>query len=530
MPDIVNLTDRKRSSRAEILIVIGILITINVCLGALFWSNPAGGNGVGITDFPLDDGWIHLVYTRNLATTLRPDYNTGDLESGMSSPLWVILNALLFNVGKAFSLNPTIMAKVLSLIFSVFSSILVYILVRTRCNYHFMALAAALLITFDPRWSFSRAAGMEVTLFASLILLTFVAIDMRRDLLAGLSFGLACIARPEGLVLIALLVPAWYLLFQPQPKPLISFIRLTLPAVLMFGCWMVYNLSVTGHLMPNTYYVKAQTKVHFRPDHLRFMWEHMLLSIHFFRNYSGIFLYLAGAVLLIRRNWKENIFLLLFPWLFFLSLSVTHTFTQSWPYYWDRYLHPVFPFLVIPVFLAFQWPRPAFAQGLFRSKSAVEKALLPALIAAVFFIVSFPGLKDLNAYSDLFSTNCRDVRTGNVEVGKWLKSNTQPGDWIASVDGGAIKYFSERNVLDAVGLNNHYILQNEAGVERTRLLLQQIEEVKPSYYVFFPRIQSDFIRFRKLEPVKTITLEEYSIMAGHQQSVVAIYVDAVHEP
>ena len=94
---------------------------------------------------------------------------------------------------------------------------------------------------------------MEVTLFASLLLLTFVALDMRRDLLAGLSFGLACIARPEGLVLIALLVPAWYLLFQPLPRPHMSFVNLTLPAALMFGCWMVYNMLVTGHLLPNTF-------------------------------------------------------------------------------------------------------------------------------------------------------------------------------------------------------------------------------------------------------------------------------------
>jgi hypothetical protein len=499
-------------------------------MGALFWLDPAGGNGVGITDFPLDDGWIHMVYARNLATTLRTDYNAGTLESGMTSPLWVILNAFMFNIGKAFSLNPTAMPKFLSLLFSIFSSILVYILVRARCHYPLIALAAALVLTLDPRWSFSRAAGMEVTLFASLLLLTFVALDMRRDLLAGLSFGLACIARPEGLVLIALLVPAWYLLFQPLPRPHMSFVKLTLPAALMFGCWMVYNILVTGHLLPNTFYVKAQTKEYFRTDNLRLMWEQMLLGTHFLRNYLGIFLYLAGVSVLVRRNWKENIFLILFPWLFFFSLSVTHTFLQSRPYYWDRYFHPVIPFLIIPVFLAFQWPRRGSAEKHLPSTPPLQKALLPALITAALIIVSFPGIRDLHAYSGLFSTNCRDIRTGNVETGKWLKPNTRPGDWIATMDGGAIRYFSERNVLDMVGLNNHRLLEKEAGAERNRLLLQQIKESEPSYYVLFPRIFSGFIGLMNLEPVKVITLKGYSIIAGNRQSVIAVYVDGGSQP
>ena len=87
----------------------------------------------------------------------------------------------------------------------------------------------------------------------------------------------------SGLVLIALLIPAWLLLFQRQPKPFISLVKLTLPAFLMFGCWILYNTQVTGHLMPNTFYVKAQTKELFRPDHLKFMWKQMLLTTHYFR-------------------------------------------------------------------------------------------------------------------------------------------------------------------------------------------------------------------------------------------------------
>ena len=46
-------------------------------------------------DFCLDDAWIHLDYALSLRLNEGLSYNPNDFETGFSSPLWVLLLALL---------------------------------------------------------------------------------------------------------------------------------------------------------------------------------------------------------------------------------------------------------------------------------------------------------------------------------------------------------------------------------------------------------------------------------------------------
>jgi len=42
---------------------------------------------------PLDDGWIHRVYSRSFAQGRGFAYNSGQQEAGSTSPLWVVVSA-----------------------------------------------------------------------------------------------------------------------------------------------------------------------------------------------------------------------------------------------------------------------------------------------------------------------------------------------------------------------------------------------------------------------------------------------------
>ena len=47
------------------------------------------------SDFCLDDAYIHLSYVKSLHLGEGLSYNPHDLETGMSSPLWVFVLALI---------------------------------------------------------------------------------------------------------------------------------------------------------------------------------------------------------------------------------------------------------------------------------------------------------------------------------------------------------------------------------------------------------------------------------------------------
>jgi len=72
---------------------IGVLVVIAV--GVLYVGAATEG-GLG---FPLDDGWIHQTYARNLARTGRLAYDASGVSTGSTSPLWTALLGLGYVIG-----------------------------------------------------------------------------------------------------------------------------------------------------------------------------------------------------------------------------------------------------------------------------------------------------------------------------------------------------------------------------------------------------------------------------------------------
>jgi hypothetical protein len=508
---------RPGPARGELIAAAVLLLAVNLATALAFWLNAAGGSSIGIRAFPLDDGWIHMVYARSLATTLRPEYNPGQMESGMTSLLWVILNALAYWPGKWLGLNPTIMPKLLSLAFGWLTALLVYVIMRWRNVARHLSLAAALVLSVDPGWCFSKCSGMEVTLFSFCLLLAMVALDRRSSALLGWAIGLATIARPEGLLLLATVLPLGLWEAFTGRKPCRDYLLMVLPVTLLFGGWILYNLFVAGRPLPNTFYVKAQSGLLFRGDNLLFILRRMVLGAEFFRSYVGAALGVVGAAYLLRKNARANLGLVVFPALFIYAISLTHPFTQSQPFYWARYFHPVYPFLIPAVFFGLAWLEEIAGPRLGLSKTRFGRYALPLLSLAILALVVFPMARSFPRQATLFSTNCRDIHNGNVRVGEWLRDNTRPGDRVVTMDAGAIRYFSERVVLDLVGLNDHNVSGGEG-------ILSRLREVKPAYYALFPDNFGPTIAAWGLQPVFTVVNDPYTICDCPSQATITVYV------
>src|SRR4051794_34832739 len=94
MPDV--RTPRRR--------LYAVLAVAHAGMLAFFLVDRASGTASAVTGFPLDDAWIHLVYARSLAHGDGFAYNPGQLETGFTSPLWVMLLAPLFWIFRGIGL------------------------------------------------------------------------------------------------------------------------------------------------------------------------------------------------------------------------------------------------------------------------------------------------------------------------------------------------------------------------------------------------------------------------------------------
>ncbi|MGI6368501.1 MAG: hypothetical protein ACOX2L_09140 [Anaerolineae bacterium] len=185
-----------------------VRVTMDVLCGALFalalvravqahWSVPV---------LPIDDGYIHLRYARNILSGVGPFYNAGQHVMGSSSPLyvlWLTLVGALSGVGNL--LQAAVRANALWYLAAMVSMAgLMRRMAGTWSSGFLLAAGAAL---FSPMLAVSTGA-MESYLWGALVLGALWAWG-KRDVLCALLTGLAAVTRPEGLLLLGIWGLCW---------------------------------------------------------------------------------------------------------------------------------------------------------------------------------------------------------------------------------------------------------------------------------------------------------------------------------
>ncbi|MFO7695884.1 MAG: hypothetical protein R6X16_01825 [Anaerolineae bacterium] len=156
---------------------------------------------------PIDDGYIHLRYVRNILTGVGPVYNAGQRVMGSSSPLYVVWLTLLAWVTRASDL-PALAVRSNALWYVGTMVCLAGVLRRMAGSWPVALLLAAGATLFSPMLSVSTGV-MESYLWGTLVLGALWAEASRRARLAAALVGLAAVARPEGLLLLGLWGLRW---------------------------------------------------------------------------------------------------------------------------------------------------------------------------------------------------------------------------------------------------------------------------------------------------------------------------------
>jgi len=449
---------------------VACLVYFLFCLG--------NGQDTSLTEFPLDDGWIHQVYVRGLITDGTFSYNAGEAEAGFTSPLWVIANVPFALLARAADTAPVVPAKLLSLLFAIWAAVAIGALVARLGGGKYGRIMAIIVVLVTPAMAFSAVSAMEVTLTAALLAQALLALYGKKHLQAGLWFGLGGLARPEvGAFLIVVLLVQLVVTGSLRERVQRG-LRLGLPA-LVFACtWFAYNLSVTGKPLPNTFYAKVtDTGLDVR---LGYYVDYILLGPGLPWALACGGLMVLGVISAFKRDSQAGRFLLLIlgaQAVTVAAVSLLHPLRPGVDFYLQRYYYPFTVFDTVAVVFGLVWIFRRLCDALRQPVVSGAAAALPALLMV-------PALADARSS---YATHCSDIFALHTLPAHEAAHNL-PDDTVIAVEGaGSARYNTDFYVLDLHGLN-YYPLAHARGDDVLRSCL--IIGNNPGYFL----VPDDWLR------------------------------------
>lgn len=505
---------------------------------------------LGRLGFPLDDSWIHLQFARNLAAGEGLAYNPGELVTGSTAPLWTALLALLFWLPG----DVVAWTKLAGVALHLIGVDATWRLARELgLGRGLAALAAGLTLATGPL-AWSAVSGMEIPLFIALSLWGMI-LHLRERAAQGstrppLSFAvlaLAALARPEGLLLLALagldrlLVfrrvavvagvadgssgepaeparPAGLALARPPLRPLL--IGAALAAGVLAGPILVYAWA-GGSVLPTTFAVKAGTSRNWIPE-ARLLFD--ILGI-LWRPQPVAALLAAGGVLALVERLGTPRDRGLLPALWLLGLPLVYSAMSPGgdkliAGNFGRYYFPLFPPLLVLAALALERAWQALGSGVRLGRLRLPlRALLVALLAAPTLLVLVQG-------AGRYVQNVANVEDSDVAIARWLSSRLPPEALLAVNDIGAIKYLLPNRVVDLVGIASPDLRRETAAAARAgtplaQALFEALERRRPDYLVIFPEWFPELAADPRFRPLHQLVIRDNITMGGDEVVVYA---------
>ncbi len=482
-------------------------------------------NHYSVLDFPLDDAWIHRVYARSFAFGHGLAFNVGQQEAGSTSPLWAIVTApahWFWIMGTDFVVSAV---KVITVMLGLVCVLTTQRIASRLIGSQVGGTIAASLYALDPKFLFSTLSGMETVLLVAVLVGACLMLMEKRLLFFLLLIGLAPVVRPEALVVLPCSLVGISLIWRTDTRVWLKTIAGFIP-ILPILMWIGFCLYATGHLLPNTFYLKAHPFSLGVPEllvGLSAMTQNGLVSVWLFPIGIVVFCFLC----LKRRMSAVPPFLILIGVPLVYTLGVVGSrivFLEG--YYWTRWIDPA-SLLITAAFcigsgfvISSAMNGTKGISGMFAPDRPSMIRITASLVGLVFLLISIPtfGHSFTNRRNQLASDS-RAIAIMNVQMGTWIDENTAKDAVVGVNDAGAIRYLGRRHTIDLPGLNNSDIAFGKmtiqeaiAGADWLAIFPQFFKEAG-----LLDGILNDF------EPrvVITIPLEEYTIAnsPGQTQAV-----------
>lgn len=428
---------------APVIAVLACLAFVAATGSFAYYSN----NGFG---FPLDDPWIHLQFAQNLADYGAFSYYKDELvTSGSTAPLYTLLLA----AGLLVTNNEMVLSYILGVLMYL-SAVIVFLRVSEEAfpGRRWLAFGGSLLIALEPRLHWAALSGMETTLFIALLFAALHFYAARKPLALGISAGLLLWTRPEAIIFFcAFVVDVMFKALvanrsvPKRPDEHSWLIRSIAVAALFGAAYALFNFTLSGSLLPNTYAAKLKyysgTGRNFPQEVFNYLTSgHLLILAPF----CGIGI-IRVIIQIARRHTSSGLIPLLFAGGMFLAYWI------KLPYLYQngRYLMPVLPFYVFLGLVGIEW---GLTSGLGYLKLRVKEQMAArvgiALLGVIVVQFSYYAWTGRSIYQE----SCKYISDRQVTTAHWIREHLPEHAVVATHDVGAIAYYSQRKIVDMVGL------------------------------------------------------------------------------
>ncbi|MEX2117715.1 MAG: tetratricopeptide repeat protein [Bacteroidota bacterium] len=430
----------------DVVLVIAALVclALAVAMGSFaYYSNESFG-------FPLDDPWIHLQFAENLAEHGAFSYYKDELvTSGSTAPFYTLLLA----AGLLVTDNEMVLSYVIGVLMFL---VAIFLFLRTAEHSFrgrsWLAFGGVFLLAMEPRLHWAALSGMETTLFVALLLAVFHSYTGRKPVALGISAGLLLWTRPEAVILFGALIAdlAFKAFFANRTEKRgfdeYSWLVKSAVIVLLLGAgYALFNFVLSGSLLPNTYAAKLKyysgTGRNFPVEVFRYLTDgHLILLAPF----CGV-----GMVLTIFQLARGKHSVGIIPLLFVIGMFLAYWIKLPYMYQNGRYLMPVLPFYLFLGLVGIDW---LITKGIGFLKFSVKEKLIPRIGLALLGIIAiqfgYGTWKERSSYQE----SCKYISDRQVKTAHWIREHLPETAVIATHDVGAIAYYSQRKIVDMVGL------------------------------------------------------------------------------
>ena len=378
-------------------------------------------------NFSLDDALIYQRYLKNFIDGNGLVYNLGEKFNGLTSPLYIYICMIVSGITREIATSLLIVNCLLLISSAVILAIILYNMEQPVVGF----ICSIVLVSSKY---FYLVFGMESNLFV-LMSLCCIYFYFKKNLtfLSIFSAGLI-LTRGEGIFLLLLL----FFLIMKENKKAVK-IKYFVIFILILCANYIFNLYYYGSFFPQTLSAKIAQGSSGLWGRFGFLTgASVLFGISFNNQAFYIIIVSIFAFIGFAKHYREKFLLILFAYVilitfFYLALHIPN-------YHWYYSIHMLTLFILVSY--------GAYDVFIYISKNTVNAILKYSLLAVIFV---YP----IGTQVQMFILLQKEAPHKEYEmIGEWLRDNTPADSKIAAVEIGHLGWYSDRYVIDILGLVN----------------------------------------------------------------------------